>query len=97
MYSAPRLIATALCMLVGATPAHARVATNPPSLQPSGWSFAGGDALPLTWQAYGGIAHSAASWADVSVGHRYLAFENGGGDGVRNLSLGGAIFANFHF
>lgn len=59
---------------------------------------AGGGGLPLTWQAYGGIAYSAASWADLSVGYRYLTFENGGSTGVRNLSLGGVIFvANFHF
>jgi hypothetical protein len=29
---------------------------------------AGGDALPFTWQAYGGIAYSVTIWADVSVG-----------------------------
>lgn len=58
---------------------------------------AGGGGLPFTWQAYGGVAYSAASWVDLSVGYRYLSFENGN-SGVRNLSLGGAIFvANFRF
>jgi hypothetical protein len=59
---------------------------------------AGGGALPFTWQAYGAVAYSAATWADVSVGYRYLSFENGGNTKVRNLSMGGAIIAgNFHF
>jgi len=59
---------------------------------------AGGGDIPFTWQAYGGIAYRAASWADVSVGYRYLTFQNGGGTGVRNLSLSGAILvANFRF
>ena len=59
---------------------------------------AGGGALPFTWQIYGGVAYSAASWADLSVGYRYLTFQNGGNTGVRNLSLGGPILAaNFRF
>jgi hypothetical protein len=61
---------------------------------------AGGGSVPLTWQAYGGIGYQAASWADISIGYRYLAFENGNINtkGVRNLDLGGAILvANFHF
>jgi hypothetical protein len=59
---------------------------------------AGGGALPLTWQAYGGVGYSVASWADVSVGYRYLNFEGGNSNGVQNLSLGGAILAaNFRF
>jgi len=59
---------------------------------------AGGGALPFTWQIYGGIAYSAATWADLSVGYRYLTFQNGGSTGVRNLSLGGIILAaNFRF
>ena len=58
----------------------------------------GGGGLPLTWQAYGGIAYSVASWADLSVGYRYLTFQNGGNTGVRNLSFRGAIIAaNFRF
>jgi hypothetical protein len=59
---------------------------------------AGGGALPFTWQAYGGIAYSVASWADLSVGYRYVDFQNGRSTGVRNLSLGGVILvANFRF
>jgi hypothetical protein len=59
---------------------------------------AGGGALPLTWEAYGGIAYTAANWADVSVGYRYLAFESGRSTGVHNLSFGGVIIAaNFRF
>jgi hypothetical protein len=59
---------------------------------------AGGGGLPFTWQAYGGIAYSAATWADVSAGYRYLNFQNGGSSGVRSLSLGGVIVAaNFRF
>ena len=58
----------------------------------------GGGALPLTWQVYGGVAYSAASWADLGVGYRYLSFENGGSKAVQNLSLGGALItANFRF
>lgn len=59
---------------------------------------AGGGSLPFTWQAYGAVAYSVASWADVSAGYRYLSFESGSDSKVRNLSMGGAIFAgNFHF
>ncbi len=61
---------------------------------------AGGGAAPFTWQAYGGVGYAAASWIDVSAGYRYLSFQNGGSssNGVRNLSLGGAILvANFRF
>jgi hypothetical protein len=54
---------------------------------------AGGGAIPLTWQAYGGVAYSAASWADVSLGYRYLTFQNNGNDGVQNLTLKGIILA----
>jgi hypothetical protein len=58
----------------------------------------GDGGLPLTWQAYGGIAYSAASWADLSVGYRYLTFQNGNNTGVRNLSLRGVIItANVRF
>jgi hypothetical protein len=58
----------------------------------------GGGALPLTWQVYTGIAYRAAAWVDLSLGYRYLAFENGGNKGVHNLSLGGVILgANFRF
>jgi hypothetical protein len=61
---------------------------------------AGGGALPFTWEAYGGIAYSVASWVDASIGYRNLTFENGGnsGSGVRNLSLRGVLLAaNFRF
>jgi opacity protein-like surface antigen len=59
---------------------------------------AGGGAMPLTWQAYAGIGYAAASWADISVGYRYLDFEGSKSSGVQNLSLGGAILAaNFRF
>ena len=58
----------------------------------------GGGGLPLTWQVYSGVAYSVASWADLSVGYRYLTFQNGGNTGVRNLSFRGAIVAaNFRF
>jgi hypothetical protein len=59
---------------------------------------AGGGAMPLTWQAYGGIGYSAASWADISLGYRYLTFESNGGNGVQSLSFSGVILAaNFRF
>ncbi len=59
---------------------------------------AGGGAVPFTWQVYAGIAYQAASWADVSVGYRYLAFESGSKNGVQNLDLGGVLIAaNFRF
>jgi hypothetical protein len=58
----------------------------------------GSGSLPLTWQLYAGIAYRAATWVDLSVGYRYLAFTNGGNKGVRNLDFGGAILAaNFRF
>ena len=53
---------------------------------------AGGGAIPFTWQAYGGIAYSTASWADVSAGYRYLNFQSDNSD-VRRLSLGGPVIA----
>jgi hypothetical protein len=58
----------------------------------------GGGGLPLTWEVYGGVAYSLASWADLSLGYRDLTFQNGGNSGVRNLSLRGVLFAgNFRF
>jgi hypothetical protein len=53
--------------------------------------------LPLTWQAFSGVGYHA-SWADLSLGYRYLAFDNKGGAAVENLNLGG-VMANavFHF
>ena len=53
--------------------------------------------LPLTWQAFSGIGYHA-SWADLSLGYRYLAFENKGGAAVENLEMGGVMAAAvFHF
>jgi opacity protein-like surface antigen len=49
----------------------------------------GGGDLPLTWQIYGGVAYSPVTWADLSVGYRYLAFEKGASTGVKNMSLNG--------
>jgi hypothetical protein len=53
--------------------------------------------LPLTWQAFSGVGYHA-SWADLSLGYRYLAFENKGGAAVENLNMGG-VMANavIHF
>ena len=59
---------------------------------------AGGGTVPFIWQAYGGTGYRIASWADISLGYRYLAFESGRSNGVRNLELGGVILAgNFRF
>ncbi len=59
---------------------------------------AGGGGVPLTWQAYAGLGYRAADWADISIGYRYLTFENNSSAAVHNLSLGGVILvANFHF
>ncbi len=58
----------------------------------------GGGGVPLTWQAFAGVGYRAASWVDLSVGYRYLAFENGGRSAVQRLAMGGAILtASFHF
>jgi hypothetical protein len=64
------------------------------------YADAGGGSVPVTWQLYSGIAYHAATWADVSVGYRYMKFGGGGGTnaGVRDLSLGGVLLAaNFRF
>ena len=60
---------------------------------------AGGGSVPFTWQVYAGVAYQAATWVDVSVGYRYLAFDGGSKTtGVEKLNLGGPILAgNFHF
>ena len=59
---------------------------------------AGTGGLPFTWQAYGGVAYSVTSWADLSVGYRYLAFENSPSTGVHHMSLSGFILgANIRF
>jgi hypothetical protein len=58
---------------------------------------AGGGGLKLTWQAYAGIGYQT-SFADLSLGYRYLAFEGNGNRAVKDLSLGGVILAaSFHF
>lgn len=62
------------------------------------YADAGGGSVPLTWQMYSGIGYYAASWADVSVGYRYMKFGGGTNSGVRDLSLSGAILvANLRF
>jgi hypothetical protein len=59
---------------------------------------AGGGAVPFTWQVYAGVGYGLSNWADISVGYRYLSFQNGGDKGVENLDLGGPLFAaNFRF
>jgi len=53
--------------------------------------------IPLTWQAYTGIGYHT-SVADLSLGYRYLDFQQHGNKTIHNLSLGGAILAaSFHF
>ena len=57
----------------------------------------GTGALPLTWQAFTGLAYHT-SWGDYSLGYRYLDFENSGNKTVKNMAMGGAIVAaSFHF
>ncbi len=59
---------------------------------------AGGGAVPFTWQIYGGVAYQAASWADLTLGYRYLSFQGGPKNGFQDLDLGGVILAaNFRF
>lgn len=53
--------------------------------------------LPLTWQAFSGVGYHA-SWGDVSLGYRYLAFENKSTAAVQNLEMGGLVAAaTIHF
>jgi hypothetical protein len=53
--------------------------------------------VPLTWQAYAGLGYRA-SWADLSVGYRYLAFNNKGSAAVQSLAMSGVVAtATFHF
>ncbi len=57
---------------------------------------AGGGSLAFTWQAYAAIAYPITTWGDVSVGYRYLRFENGGSSGSTGLldtSMSGVISA----
>jgi hypothetical protein len=52
----------------------------------------------LTWQVQAGVGYRAASWADVSLGYRYMSFEQYDSAIVRRLSLGGVLLnATFHF
>jgi hypothetical protein len=53
---------------------------------------AGGGGVPFTWQAYSGVAYQAG-FADLSLGYRWLAFEQGGNAKVRRLALGGVLLA----
>jgi hypothetical protein len=53
---------------------------------------AGGGGVPFTWQAYAGVGYQAGI-ADLSLGYRWLAFEQGGDAKVRRLALGGALLA----
>ncbi len=56
----------------------------------------GTGALRLTWQGFTGLGYHT-SWADYSLGYRYLDFENDGAH-VKSLSMGGAMMAaTFHF
>ncbi len=57
----------------------------------------GTGALPLTWQAFTGLGYHT-SFADYSIGYRYLAFETSGSAPVKSLSMGGVMAAaTFHF
>jgi hypothetical protein len=48
--------------------------------------------LPLTWQAFVGVGYRA-SWADLSLGYRYLDFRNNGSAHVQDLQISGPILA----
>jgi hypothetical protein len=53
--------------------------------------------LPFTWEGFTGIGYHA-SWADLSLGYRYLDFQNRESARVENLAMGGVIFAaSFRF
>src|SRR5208282_1723784 len=53
--------------------------------------------IPLTWEAFAGIGYHE-SWGDLSLGYRYLDFQNNGSAHVQNLAMRGLIFAaSFHF
>ena len=57
----------------------------------------GSGGMPLTWQAYIAVAYRTKI-ADISIGYRYLDFEQNDNKAIRNLSLGGALVAaNFKF
>jgi hypothetical protein len=76
------------------------------SLAPYAWlptlsttySYTGPRGANVTTNISAGIAYKAASWVDLSAGYRYLAFEDGGRNGIQKLDLGGAIIAaDFRF
>ena len=57
----------------------------------------GSGEMPLTWQAFAGVGYHAP-WADLSLGYRYLDFQNSSTAHVQNLAMGGVILAaTFHF
>ena len=56
----------------------------------------GTGASNVTWQAFAGIGYQTKRMG-VSVGYRYLSFENGS-KAITHLALGGPIImANFRF
>ena len=57
----------------------------------------GTGAIPLTWQAYGGVGYQAG-FADITLGYRWLAFQQNGSATVHNMDFGGVLLAAaFHF
>jgi hypothetical protein len=52
----------------------------------------GGGGVSLTWQVFAGLGYRT-SVADLSIGYRYLAFENGGNSKVNKLTMGGVLLA----
>jgi hypothetical protein len=61
------------------------------------WFDVGSGGMPLTWQAYVALGYRT-SVADLSIGYRYLDFEQSGDKTVHNMSLGGALLAaSFRF
>jgi hypothetical protein len=52
----------------------------------------GGGGSVWTWQAYLGVGYST-KWADISVGYRYLSFQQSGNAILEKLNMGGPIAA----
>ncbi len=52
----------------------------------------GGGGSVWTWQAYLGVGYST-KWADISVGYRYLSFQQSGNAILEKLNMGGPILA----
>lgn len=53
--------------------------------------------MPFTWEAYTGVGYHA-KWADLTLGYRYLDFQNSSSAHVNSLALGGPILvASFRF